>query len=258
MSDEPTNLFSQESAAPTSGPLIPAKTLAWVGLHVRGLKHTKTDGGLYADIELTVIQGPYEKRKIWVMICDPYDKRNSEGWRKMAVSAMTRIFESAKIFIVGDPASYQKFANKPFQDIAAALDGIAAACEIKIAKSADYPDKNDISEWLSPNPVSGSVKKFTALINPEQASDAARSEFLKVPAGAPVAPGWANAPAAAPVAAAAPVETPAPAAAVAAPVAAPVAQPEPAAAPAAVAFTPPTPAAAGAAPAPGAKPGWMQ
>jgi len=260
MSDQVTNLFSPESAAPTAGPLIPSKTLAWVGIKVRGIKATKTTGGKYADIELTVADGPYKNRKIWVMICDPYDQLNSEEWRKMAVSAMTRIFESAQVFVVGNPGSYEIFRGKSFQDIAAAMDGKVAACEIKIAadKTGSYPDKNDIAEWLSPNPVSSSVKKFTALIHPEQASDAARGEFLKVPAGAPVAPAWAaGAPTpAAPAAtlAATPEADPAVASQPAQPVAT---------APVAAGWTPPAPVAttapAGPAPAaPGAKPAWMQ
>lgn len=209
------SLFTPESGKRTQGELIPKGTLAWLGLTFQDMKQSKNTSGLYASFELTIIGEdgiPNLGRKLWTMICDPFDGRNSEAWRKMSVAAMTRIFEAYGVFNPADPETYNKFNGQTFQVICQNLDGAVGAAKIGIeAGEEGHADKNNVAEWLSPNPISGGNKEFLKLTNPQQAAEQARTGFLgsagqvaspQVPALQPPAPAQ-QAPVAAPVAAAA-------------------------------------------------------
>ena len=181
MSEASTSLFSPESGKRTQGELIPKGTLAWVGVTFQAMKNSKESGGQYANFELTILgdDAPHAGRKIWTMICDPYDQRNSDKWRPMAVAAMTRIFEVYGVFTPENPDSYNKFNGAPFSKICEELDGVVAAIKVGIESGQDgHADKNVVGDWLSPNPVSGSSKDFAKLANPQAASEAARTGFL--------------------------------------------------------------------------------
>lgn len=178
-------LFSVESGIGTVIELVPHGTLAWAGIHVRGFKQSR-ESGMYADLELTVAEGPYEGRKIWEKICDPYDKeKNSEGWRKMAKMSLTRIFESSGVFDPRKPESYEQLNGLPFEKICEILDGQVAAIKIKIEKPKEegFAEKNAVADWLSPNEKSGGYKGFIALVNPKKADPvAARKAAFSPPA----------------------------------------------------------------------------
>ncbi len=181
MSEAPTSLFSPESGKRTQGELIPKGTLAWVGVTFQAMKNSKESGGQYANFELTILGDgvPHAGRKIWTMICDPYDLRNSDKWRPMAVAAMTRIFEAFDVFTPENPDSYNRFNGAPFSKICEELDGAVAAIKVGLEAGQDgHADKNVVGEWLSPNPVSGGHKDFAKLANPQQAAEVNRAGFL--------------------------------------------------------------------------------
>lgn len=176
----PANPFSPTSGARTPISLIPDKTLAWVGVEIRGMRQSKNTGGDYADIEFTVASGEYEGRKFWDRIADPYDTRNSEAWRQMAVANLTRAFEACEIFSPDRPESYNLFVGKTFIDICTALDRQVVAVRVKVedGEKDGQADKNVVGEYLSPNPNSGGHKGFLTLINPSAVADQGRTNFL--------------------------------------------------------------------------------
>ena len=192
-------MFSPTSGASQAPTLIPAGTLASASVMITDLKKSQASGGEYANLELTLVGGEFEGRKVFEMIANPLDENNSEGWRNMAIANLTRMFEAAGIFKVENPDSYNQFNGKPFTAICAALDGSRIAIKIKVEKdkSGQYPDKNKVSEYLSPNPSSGGHKSWEKLATGNApASATARATAFGAPAAAPSnsAPSWLNKP----------------------------------------------------------------
>ena len=195
------NPFSPNSGASSAPELIPAGTLAWAILTVQGSRQSKETSGTYYNVALTLVGGQYEGRKVFEMIPDVYDTRNSAKWTSIAVKNITRIFESSGWFKPSDPKTYDAFVGKPFDQIMLGMDGQRVAIRIKIEESKDpaYADKNKVGEWLSPNPASGGYKDYQKLIGGQQAVDTARSGAF-APQAAPQAqqaspsfgqgPGW--------------------------------------------------------------------
>jgi hypothetical protein len=172
------NPFSPTSGASSAPELIPAGTLAWAIIKVTNKKNTKDSGGEYYNIELTVHGGEYEGRKVFEMLPNYQDSRNSDKWRAMGVTNITRIMEAAGFFKPSDPESYKAFVGKPFEIIANFIDGQRCAIKVKVEKNSDpaYADRNKVADYLSPNPASGGYKDFQRLIGGQQAVSEARSQ----------------------------------------------------------------------------------
>jgi len=190
--------FNPKSGIGDKTELIPAGTLAKAVVTVNQIKQSQSTGGQYMQIELTLSSGQYANRKIWDMVCDPTDERNSENWRKMGLLALTRAFEAAGIFVPSKPETYDTLEGKSFEEIARTLDGCEVAVKVKIEKSPDpaHADKNKVGEWLTPNKEStGHVgwKKMMAEID-DSVGPAERVHMFK-PAGNPssgTTPSWMN------------------------------------------------------------------
>jgi hypothetical protein len=185
------NPFSPTSGAGSAPELIPTGTLSYAIITVQSVKQSNNTGGTYYNVALTLLDGPYEGRKIFEMLADINDTRNNEVWRGMAVKAITRIFEVAGIFKPSDPKSYDAFIGRPTSDVMNFIDGKRCAIRVKVEKSKDpaYADKNKVGEWLSSNPASGGYRDFQKLIGGQQAIDTARSNAF-----APQAPAQPSAP----------------------------------------------------------------
>ena len=132
--------------------VIPKDTLLWCVINVRGIKNSKETNGRYLDIELTVADNqPYNRRKIWDKIADPFDANNSEEWRNMGYGAIRRILEAVKGASPDNPNSY--VLNRLEE-----LGGLTVPVLIGIEKgSAQYPDDKNRVDYLSPH---SSVKKI--------------------------------------------------------------------------------------------------
>lgn len=199
------NMFNPTSGAGDAPQLIPDKTLHFAQVAVKELKKSQNTGGTYARLELTLIDGPYEGRKVFTIVMNPLDKANvneakrAEGkpdGAKMGLTALTRMLEAARIFDPAQPDTYRQFDSKPFEAILQALDTHKVAVKIKIAEGKDgYESKNEISEYLSPNPQSGGNRAWTTLIGGQPAVAQARAAAFTAPrpAAQPAAP--SNAPA---------------------------------------------------------------
>jgi hypothetical protein len=149
--------FTPEAGLGDKAELIPNGTLVSAVITINQIKQSQATEGRYLAVELTVSSGEYQNRKIWDMICDPSDERNSDAWRKMGMTALTRAFECAGIFHHDKKETYDAMDGKSIEDIARVLDGMEVVIKVKVEKSSDpaHADKNKVGEWLTPNPRSG-------------------------------------------------------------------------------------------------------
>lgn len=195
------NMFSPTSGAGQAPQLIPAGTLHFAVFHTKEIKKSQNTGGTYARVELSLIDGPYEGRKIWTIVMNPLDKANVNQQKRaegkpdgaaMGLTALTRMLEACRVFDPAKPDSYKQFNGKSFEDILQALDGNKVAVKIKIAKGSEgYDDKNEVGEYLSPNPGSGGHKPWQTLVSSMPDAAQARQNAFAV---APSTPAKSSAP----------------------------------------------------------------
>lgn len=192
-------MFSPTSGASQAPTLIPAGTIAFATIKITELKKSKETGGEYANCELTLDSGDFAGRKVFELIANPLDEKNSEAWRGMAVASLTRMFEAAGIFKPEQPDTYNKFNGQNFLTICQYLDTSRIAIKVKVEKdkTGAYPDKNKVAEYLSPNPQSGGNAGWKKLSEGNAGAAAeARTSAFGAPAAAPSAgtPSWLNSP----------------------------------------------------------------
>ncbi len=139
-----------------SGDIIPKDTLLWAVLSIREFKNSRETQGRYMDIELTILDNqPFKGRKIWIMIADPFDAKNSEEWRTMGYGAIRRILEGVK---GATPDNANSYTLNRLED----LHGLTVPVITTIEKGKDgYDDKNK-ADFLSPH---SSVKKIVDCYN---------------------------------------------------------------------------------------------
>lgn len=145
--------FGQKVEEKSHGDTIPKDTLVWCVLSVRGIKFSRQTNGRYLDVELTVAEGqPYQKRKIWDKIPDPFDTNNSEEWRNMGYGTIRRILEAVK---GATPENQNSYTLNQLED----LNGLVVPICVGIEKGNDqYPEDKNRAEYLSPH---SSIKKVT-------------------------------------------------------------------------------------------------
>lgn len=191
-----SNMFDPNSGAAKAPELIPTGTLSWATIQVGAPKQSGSTGGTYYPVTLTLMENSYEGRKVFELIPDINDTRNSEKWIAMGKSAITRIFESAGWFNPAKPETYAVFNGKEFLAIMNSIDGLRVAIKVKIEHSKDpaYADKNKVGEWLSPNPnARGGYQDYQRLIGGSGAVQQARSQAFAPAPQAPTmgqGPGW--------------------------------------------------------------------
>lgn len=151
------SLFNQTSGSDSTKELLPDGTLAFavISLSDKGLANSQSTGGEYANLVIT-LEGdkPVGGRKIFHMLANPLDTDNSEAWRKMSISAITRILEACGVFDYGDPESYKIFdiPEVTFSHMLEQIAGQSIAVEVGIDKGKDgYDDKNVIKTFLTPS-----------------------------------------------------------------------------------------------------------
>ncbi len=192
------SFFSPESSNSGSSAfdLIPANTLAKAILVVRDIKTGQTSGARYLDVELVIQGGQYDNRRVFTVVCDPWDEHTSDKARTMAIGGITRLMEQTGVFKPEDPSTYAALDNASIQDVAVRLQGKHVAFVIGIQKGKDgYSDKNTVKDWASPNPSSSGFKIYEAAMS--------GVTTMGAPAAAPAAFGAPAAPAPRPVAPAA-------------------------------------------------------
>lgn len=157
------SFFSPESSntGSTSFDLIPAGTIAKVVIAVRDIKHSQSTGARYLDLELIIDGGKYDRRRVFGIICDPWDDKTSEKAKEMAVGTITRIMESIGVFNASNPETYNAFNDAGIQEVGIAMSAKPVHVVIGIQKGKDgRADKNEVKEWTSPNPKSNGYKSY--------------------------------------------------------------------------------------------------
>jgi hypothetical protein len=161
------SFFSPETSntGSSSIELIPAGTIAKVVIIVRDIKHSQSTGAKYLDLELVVDGGKYDRRRIFSVICDPWDPATSEKAKEMAVGSITRIMEQIGVFDPANPETYNRFNDSDINGIAITFNTKSVYIVIGIQKGKDgRADKNEVKEWTSPNPKSNGFKSYSLAI----------------------------------------------------------------------------------------------
>lgn len=141
--------------------LIPAGTIAKVVIAVRDIKYSQSTGGRYLDLELIIDGGKYDRRRIFGIICDPWDDKTSDKAKEMAVGTITRIMESIGVFDPSNPETYNAFNEASINEVALSMSAKPVYIVIGIQKGKDgRADKNEVKEWTSPNPKSNGYKNY--------------------------------------------------------------------------------------------------
>lgn len=188
--------YGEAEATQGGGDLIPDGTLAWAIVKLRpfNLDHglvvtpSKSSDGGYLDLELTVLEGPYARRKLW----DKIGVKGSEKWVENGRARIRHIIE------VGNemsefPANHTNYrlgtkSQTSGEMVFMELDELRCAVKIGIEKGKDgYGDKNTIRQYLSPRPASDTYKTFIKLV-----AGQTQGEAPKATAPAATKPAWAG------------------------------------------------------------------
>jgi len=193
------------SDAPTDqggvGELIPDGTLAWARLTVRPhnidqglfLKTSQAPGkdgkhSQYLDVELTILEGPYAKRKVWNLL----GMVGTEAWVNQSRAAIRHILEVGREitnFAAGERKYVLGQQNQQGEAIFEELDGLRCAIKIGVEPGKDgRQDKNTVRAYLSPNPQSNTHKEFLRLVAGDTAPKTTASQAATKPASS--APTW--------------------------------------------------------------------
>lgn len=185
--------FTPDSGLGDKAELVPQGTLVKAVLTVNAIKQSQSTDGKYMQLEFTISSGIYKNRKIWDLVCDPHDERNSENWRKMGMLSLTRAFEAGGVFKPDDESTYEAMEGKSIEDIARLLDGLEVAIKVKIERSSDpaHADKNKVGEWLTPNPKSSGYNGWKKLGQEENSAEI-KPKFSNPSSGA--TPAWLKTP----------------------------------------------------------------
>ena len=184
------SFFSPETSntGSSSIELIPAGTIAKVVIIVRDIKHSQSTGGRYLDLELVVDGGQFDRRRIFCVICDPWDSNTSEKAKEMAVGSITRIMESVGVFDPANPETYNAFNNAGIQEVGMAMSAKSVYIVVGLQKGKDgRADRNEVKEWTSPNPKSNGHKSYLLAVGGAE-TVGAPAEAKPVAVAKPAAP----------------------------------------------------------------------
>lgn len=163
MNPTTNSLFGPQSGAeqPKSD-LIPDGTLSFavISMSDKGFTYSQKTGGRMANMVATLYGNPaVQKRKIFFYLADIFDEQNGADFKRMTISAITRIGEASGVFDPANPESYKKLEGISFEEIIEIVSGLDAAIEISLKKgTGGHADKNDIKSWLTPSTEKSSMR----------------------------------------------------------------------------------------------------
>jgi hypothetical protein len=153
-----TSAWNDFNDAKQNPNLIPKGTIAKVRLTIRpggfddpsqgwtgGYARRGSTGSVYLDVEYTVLEGPYAKRKVWSMI--GLYSATGPGWANMGRSLVRGILNSARGLSDKDNSPEAQNARRisGFAD----LDGLEFVARIDIGKDSNGEDKNDVRQAVT-------------------------------------------------------------------------------------------------------------
>jgi len=153
-----TNAWNDFNDARQNANLIPKGTIVKVRLTIRpggfsdpaqgwtgGYAKRGASGAVYLDVEYTVLEGQYAKRKIWSMI-GLYSPKGPD-WGNMGRGFMRGVLNSSRGLSDKDNSPEAQNARRisSFADI----DGIEFVARIDVGTDSNGQDKNDIRQALT-------------------------------------------------------------------------------------------------------------
>ncbi|MEI7931515.1 MAG: hypothetical protein WCI21_00425, partial [Alphaproteobacteria bacterium] len=153
-----TNTWTDFNDARQNSNLIPKGTIARVRLTIRpggfsdpaqgwtgGYAKRGASGAVYLDVEYTVLEGQYAKRKIWSMI-GLYSPKGPD-WGNMGRGFMRGMLNSSRGLSDKDNSPEAQNARRisSFADI----DGIEFVARIDVGTDSNGQDKNDIRQAVT-------------------------------------------------------------------------------------------------------------
>lgn len=152
-------MFTSKDSAGQSIGLIADRTISKAVINIRGIKTSQNTGSRYLDCEFTLVGGTDNGRKVWSIVMDPLFEGNNDVSKEMGKKFLVRMLEASGLVTVGNEESYHRFAN--LQDLISALSGQTVVIKVGIKKGTEgFADKNSVTDFLSPNPESGTSENF--------------------------------------------------------------------------------------------------
>jgi hypothetical protein len=203
------NFWDFNDAEQQRSDLLPAGTICLVSMTIRPggvgsggwLRKSATSDVEYLDCELTVVDGPYARRKFWQNITLSGGALNDKGESiagNISRSMLRAILESARNILPTDSSEAALSARraKDFGD----FDGIRFVARIGVEKGKDgYADKNKIASVVTPDKkeyaaAMGGAQSDTNVSPAEVPSwvDAGSTTPQQAPGQSPNVPSWAK------------------------------------------------------------------
>lgn len=141
--------------------LIPNGTIAKVKMTIKKGKYNDlargwTDdyasksivsGNIYLDVEYTVLEGAYAKRKVWGLI--GLESQNGPGWNNIGKAFIKGIINSA--YGLSQKDTSDSAIEKRKLESFAPLDGVEFVARIDITKDPKVGSKNEIRAAITPD-----------------------------------------------------------------------------------------------------------
>ena len=164
----------------------------------RYFKESMTTTAKWLPIELTIVGGAFDKRKVWQNIFVDGDAKDENGIskaRKIGLNTIKQMVDSGFGISPKDESENARAKRASVQGVHM-LNGMNISCTLGIEKGRDgYPDRNKIKTVLtpdSPNYISsGSVVTGSATLTPSTQSPQASAPQQNTTAGG-VTPSWAQ------------------------------------------------------------------
>jgi len=164
----------------------------------RYFKESMTTTAKWLPIELTIVGGAFDKRKVWQNIFVDGDAKDENGIskaRKIGLNTIKQMVDSGFGISPKDESEDARAKRASVQGVHM-LNGMNISCTLGIEKGRDgYPDRNKIKTVLtpdSPNYISsGNVVTGSATLTPSTQSPQASAPQQNTTAGG-VTPSWAQ------------------------------------------------------------------
>ena len=164
----------------------------------RYFKESMTTTAKWLPIELTIVGGTFDKRKVWQNIFVDGDAKDENGIskaRKIGLNTIKQMVDSGFGISPKDESEDARAKRASVQGVHM-LNGMNISCTLGIEKGRDgYPDRNKIKTVLtpdSPNYISsGNVVTGSATLTPSTQSTRASAPQQNTTAGG-VTPSWAQ------------------------------------------------------------------
>jgi hypothetical protein len=163
-----TGAWNDFNDAKQSSNLIPKGTIAKVRLTIRpggfddlsqgwtgGYARRGSTSSVYLDVEYTVLEGPYAKRKVWSMI--GLYSPNGPGWGNMGRGFVRGVLNSSRG--LSDKDNSPEAQNARRISGLGDLDGIEFLARIDVGKDSNGEDKNEIRQ-----PVTRDHKEYGSVM----------------------------------------------------------------------------------------------